>query len=90
MMVLLVVGQHSHGCIVTIKCVLLSAGFYIWISFPGLTAKIIHHTRTMDDVYGAFFDFSCMLKAKVLSFTILLHLFPSFFFFPGKEKSASS
>lgn len=31
----------------------------------GLTAKIIHHTRTMDDVYGAFFDFSCMLKAKV-------------------------
>nr|AYP73108.1 squalene synthase [Chimonanthus zhejiangensis] len=31
----------------------------------GLTAKVIHQTRTMSDVYGAFFSFSCMLKAKV-------------------------
>ncbi|XP_058068108.1 squalene synthase 3-like isoform X3 [Magnolia sinica] len=31
----------------------------------GLTAKVVVQTRTMSDVYGAFFDFSCMLKAKV-------------------------
>ncbi|KAG5547836.1 hypothetical protein RHGRI_013499 [Rhododendron griersonianum] len=31
----------------------------------GLTAKIIARTSTMSDVYGAFFDFSCMLKSKV-------------------------
>ncbi|CAN6820146.1 unnamed protein product [Brassica oleracea] len=32
---------------------------------PGLTAKIVNHGKTMADVYGAFYDFSCMLKAKV-------------------------
>nr|ARE29881.1 squalene synthase [Trichosanthes truncata]ARE29882.1 squalene synthase [Trichosanthes truncata] len=31
----------------------------------GLTAKIIDRTKTIADVYGAFFDFSVMLKAKV-------------------------
>ncbi|CAN8276313.1 unnamed protein product [Cochlearia groenlandica] len=31
----------------------------------GLIAKVIDRTKTMDDVYGAFYDFSCMLKAKV-------------------------
>ncbi|XP_077239428.1 squalene synthase 2-like isoform X2 [Tasmannia lanceolata] len=31
----------------------------------GLTAKVIDQTRTMSDVYGAFFDFSCMLKSKI-------------------------
>ncbi|KAJ6739145.1 FARNESYL-DIPHOSPHATE FARNESYLTRANSFERASE [Salix koriyanagi] len=31
----------------------------------GLTAQVIHQTKTMADVYGAFFDFSCMLKSKV-------------------------
>ncbi|KAK9286087.1 hypothetical protein L1049_014467 [Liquidambar formosana] len=31
----------------------------------GLTAKIIDRTKSMADVYGAFFDFSCMLKSKV-------------------------
>ncbi|KAF6168979.1 hypothetical protein GIB67_038476 [Kingdonia uniflora] len=31
----------------------------------GLTAKIIDRTNTMADVYGAFFDFSTMLKFKV-------------------------
>ncbi|KAF3435778.1 hypothetical protein FNV43_RR22870 [Rhamnella rubrinervis] len=31
----------------------------------GLTAKVIDRTKTMNDVYGAFFDFSCMLKSKV-------------------------
>ncbi|GFY89904.1 squalene synthase 1 [Actinidia rufa] len=31
----------------------------------GLTAKVIERTKTMSDVYGAFFDFSCMLKSKV-------------------------
>lgn len=31
----------------------------------GLTAKVIDRTKTMSDVYGAFFDFSCMLKSKV-------------------------
>nr|A0A1P7Y0A2.1 RecName: Full=Squalene synthase 10; Short=PgSS10; Short=SQS 10; AltName: Full=FPP:FPP farnesyltransferase SS10; AltName: Full=Farnesyl-diphosphate farnesyltransferase SS10 [Panax ginseng]AJK30632.1 squalene synthase [Panax ginseng] len=31
----------------------------------GLTAKVIDQTKTMSDVYGAFFDFSCLLKSKV-------------------------
>ncbi|XP_031130744.1 squalene synthase [Ipomoea triloba] len=31
----------------------------------GLTAKVIDRTRTIEDVYGAFFDFSCMLISKV-------------------------
>uniref|UniRef100_A0A7N0TVR8 Squalene synthase n=1 Tax=Kalanchoe fedtschenkoi TaxID=63787 RepID=A0A7N0TVR8_KALFE len=31
----------------------------------GLTAKVIDRTKSMSDVYGAFFDFSSMLKAKV-------------------------
>ncbi|PON99886.1 Isoprenoid synthase domain containing protein [Trema orientale] len=31
----------------------------------GLTAKVIDRTNTMADVYGAFYDFSCMLKSKV-------------------------
>ncbi|CAM8945092.1 unnamed protein product [Rhodiola kirilowii] len=31
----------------------------------GLTAKVLDRTKSMSDVYGAFFDFSCMLKAKV-------------------------
>ncbi|XP_041015415.1 squalene synthase 2-like isoform X1 [Juglans microcarpa x Juglans regia] len=31
----------------------------------GLTAKVIDRTKMMADVYGAFFDFSCMLKSKV-------------------------
>ncbi|EOX97879.1 Squalene synthase 1 isoform 2 [Theobroma cacao] len=32
----------------------------------GLTAKVIDRTNTMADVYGAFYDFSCMLKARQL------------------------
>uniref|UniRef100_M0ZV23 Squalene synthase n=1 Tax=Solanum tuberosum TaxID=4113 RepID=M0ZV23_SOLTU len=31
----------------------------------GLTAQVIDRTRNMADVYGAFFDFSCILKSKV-------------------------
>nr|GLL28441.1 squalene synthase-like [Ipomoea trifida] len=31
----------------------------------GLAAKIIDRTRTMEDVYGIYYDFSCMLKSKV-------------------------
>ncbi|EYU37850.1 hypothetical protein ABFS82_02G018400 [Erythranthe guttata] len=31
----------------------------------GLTAKIIDRTKTMSDVYGAFYDFSRMLKYKI-------------------------
>ncbi|KAI5080977.1 hypothetical protein GOP47_0004160 [Adiantum capillus-veneris] len=31
----------------------------------GLTAKIMDQTRTMGDVYGAFYDFSCMLAMKI-------------------------
>ncbi|KAK7257984.1 hypothetical protein RIF29_32349 [Crotalaria pallida] len=31
----------------------------------GLTAKVIYRTKTMTDVYGAFFDFACMLESKV-------------------------
>ncbi|XP_010447047.1 PREDICTED: inactive squalene synthase 2-like [Camelina sativa] len=31
----------------------------------GLIAKIIDRTKTMDDVYGVFCDFSCMLQSKV-------------------------
>ncbi|GFY94970.1 squalene synthase 1 [Actinidia rufa] len=34
----------------------------------GLTAKVIERTKNMSDVYGAFFDFSCMLKSKVRRF----------------------
>ncbi|KAF8020237.1 hypothetical protein BT93_G0825 [Corymbia citriodora subsp. variegata] len=32
---------------------------------PGLAAKFWHYTRTMADGYGAFYDFSCMLKSKI-------------------------
>ncbi|KAM7264211.1 hypothetical protein ACFE04_001894 [Oxalis oulophora] len=35
--------------------------------FLGLTAKVIDRTNTMADVYGAFYDFSCLLKSKVNS-----------------------
>ncbi|XP_030510849.2 squalene synthase 2 isoform X2 [Cannabis sativa] len=31
----------------------------------GLTAKVIDRTNTMADVYGAFYDFSCIMKSKV-------------------------
>ncbi|XP_010432387.1 PREDICTED: inactive squalene synthase 2-like [Camelina sativa] len=31
----------------------------------GLIAKIIDRTKNMDDVYGLFYDFSCMLQSKV-------------------------
>ncbi|KAL3730768.1 hypothetical protein ACJRO7_027751 [Eucalyptus globulus] len=31
----------------------------------GLAAKVRDRTRTMADVYGAFYDFSCMLKSKI-------------------------
>ncbi|KAL5055558.1 hypothetical protein RYX36_036240 [Vicia faba] len=31
----------------------------------GLTAKVIDRTKTMTDVYGAFFDFSSVLESKV-------------------------
>ncbi|TQD99423.1 hypothetical protein C1H46_014993 [Malus baccata] len=34
----------------------------------GLTAKVIDRTKSMDDVYGAFFDFSSILKSKVRCF----------------------
>lgn len=33
----------------------------------GLTARVIDRTKSMSDVYGAFFDFSCMLGSKVWS-----------------------
>ncbi|KAI4318643.1 hypothetical protein MLD38_032319 [Melastoma candidum] len=31
----------------------------------GLTARVIDRTKSMSDVYEAFYDFSCMLKSKV-------------------------
>ncbi|CAH2076795.1 unnamed protein product [Thlaspi arvense] len=31
----------------------------------GLMAKVFDRLKTMDDAYGAFYDFSCMLEAKV-------------------------
>ncbi|GLU02840.1 hypothetical protein SLE2022_200750 [Rubroshorea leprosula] len=31
----------------------------------GLTAKVIDRSNSMSDVYGAFFDFSCLLKSKI-------------------------
>ncbi|XP_044508953.1 squalene synthase 2-like isoform X5 [Mangifera indica] len=31
----------------------------------GLTAKVIDRTNKMSDVYGAFYDFSCILKSKI-------------------------
>ena len=37
----------------------------ISICDAGLTAKILDQTHSMTDVYGAFFDFSNMLAAKV-------------------------
>ena len=37
----------------------------LFVFFLGLTAKVIDRTKTMADVYGAFYDFSCMLKTKV-------------------------
>jgi len=36
-----------------------------WLRFIGLTAKVIDRTKTMADVYGAFFDFASMLESKV-------------------------
>ncbi|CAL9228004.1 unnamed protein product [Arabidopsis halleri] len=32
----------------------------------GLIAKVFDRTKTMDDVYGAFYDYSCMLQTKVV------------------------
>ncbi|KAJ7978518.1 Squalene synthase [Quillaja saponaria] len=32
---------------------------------PGLIAQVLHQTRTMSDVYGAFFEFTSVMKAKV-------------------------
>ncbi|CAL9137796.1 unnamed protein product, partial [Musa acuminata var. zebrina] len=34
-------------------------------SFTGLTAKIIDQTNSMSDVYGAFYEFSSLLKSKI-------------------------
>ncbi|KAL3621290.1 squalene synthetase-like protein [Castilleja foliolosa] len=31
----------------------------------GLAAKLVYRTETMSDVYGAFYEFSCILKSKV-------------------------
>uniref|UniRef100_A0A3Q7IH35 Squalene synthase n=1 Tax=Solanum lycopersicum TaxID=4081 RepID=A0A3Q7IH35_SOLLC len=38
---------------------------FLGSSFLGLTTQVIDRTRNMADVYGAFFDFSCILKSKV-------------------------
>ncbi|RZR89661.1 hypothetical protein BHM03_00017418, partial [Ensete ventricosum] len=38
---------------------------YLFTSFPGLTAKVIDQTYSMSDVYGAFYEFSSLLKSKV-------------------------
>jgi len=40
---------------------------YMFISFSGLTAIVIDRTNTMPDVYGAFFDFACLIKPKVMA-----------------------
>lgn len=45
----------------TISCLVLFFGFF----FLGLCAKIIDQTRTMADVYGAFYDFCCIMESKV-------------------------
>ncbi|KAG1368798.1 Squalene synthase [Cocos nucifera] len=34
-------------------------------SHQGLTARVIEQTRSMSDVYGAFFEFSSLLKSKI-------------------------
>ncbi|XP_022858613.1 squalene synthase-like [Olea europaea var. sylvestris] len=39
--------------------------FCLGVFFQGLTARVIHGTKTMSDVYGAFYDFCRMLKSKV-------------------------
>ncbi|GLT30643.1 hypothetical protein SLA2020_054340 [Shorea laevis] len=35
------------------------------VMFPDLAAEVIDRTKTMADVYGALFDFSCILKPKI-------------------------
>ena len=40
----------------------LRMGFF---NYLGLTAKLIHRTRTMSDVYGVFLEFTSIMKAKV-------------------------
>ncbi|KAF3796704.1 hypothetical protein EJ110_NYTH00931 [Nymphaea thermarum] len=34
----------------------------------GLVAKVVDQTKTMSDVYGAFFDFSSLLQSKIMNF----------------------
>ena len=46
----------------------LTEFYSFWLCFLGLTAKVIDQTKTIADVYGAFFDFSCILKSKVQCF----------------------
>ena len=41
----------------------------------GLTAQIFDQTRSISDVYSAFFDFSSMLKDKVKSLSLLMNTF---------------
>lgn len=54
--------ERLHVAVVFL-CTKLFSLLCLWLA--GLTAKVIDRTKTMSDVYGAFFDFSCMLKSKV-------------------------
>jgi len=42
----------------------------VLISLSGLTAIVIDQTNTMPDVYGAFYDFACMMKPKVVPYCL--------------------
>lgn len=46
---------------------ILNVCFFFFLPL-GLTAKIMDRTKTTADVYGAFYDFSRMLKSKVWCF----------------------
>lgn len=39
--------------------------FVLWFLLSRPLSKIIDQTRTMADVYGAFFDFCCIMESKV-------------------------
>ena len=41
-------------------------GVLKYLIFTGLAAKIYDRTRTMTDVYNAFFEFASVMKSKVV------------------------
>ncbi|CAA7047527.1 unnamed protein product [Microthlaspi erraticum] len=54
---------HSHGRIEE-ACSFNHSSWFVFKD-PRIVAKVVDRTKTMDDVYGAFYDFSCMIEKKV-------------------------